>query len=540
MMAKWRWPPSLKNTNFYPRVEAAAPGHPVTLTFHSLDFPTLHFSLHFSRFAPSDKVPLRGLREFSLLSRCAQIAGLLLFAVVSGQNASAQHPSSNPPQTPATPIQHEISVVNSVQVVHDRGVPALEVLSTLPSVPQIQFLDSPPRLVVDLLHARIGLKEKHIEVAKDNILGIRAEQFQDDPPIVRIVLDLRAAYSYTWDEAGNRLMVRLKPPEDVTASKKRTPVPPGARSLIPSKPAAITPISGGGPNVVDESRLVSGSSLTAGTETAVLRLSRGGEVRICPRTTVSVTLSKNDNELMLGMSTGGLEMHYSLKAFADTVLTPDFRVLFAGPGEFDFAVSADSHGNTCVRGLTGNTSSAIVSELIGDRTYQVRPEEQAVFRGGQIDKVDSNVPLECGCPAPVPVLLAEAPAATDSQPATNFTLSPTKAAPESANKPGQGAGNLAATTQTLSNGPETRPLPPEPANSVHVQVEAPFVFRGKKNSAPPPPTEEAAALPVLESRPAPAEIQVQAPLPPPKTVPRSSGPSRFLRRLKGIFSALFS
>jgi hypothetical protein len=456
------------------------------------------------------------------------IFGLLILAEVSCAEAWPQTRSSASAQQSSAPIKHEISTVNSIRIVMERGIPAVEILSTLPSVPQIQFVDSPPRLVVDLLHARIGLQQKKIEVEQNNILAIRAEQYQDDPPIARIVLDLRAPYGYTWDEAGNRLMVRLRPVEDLTASKKRTPAQSGEKlSLIPSRPAAVTPVAGG--NIVEEGRLVAGSSLTAGTETAVLRLSRGGEIRICPGTTVSVTPSKNANDLMLGMSTGAIETHYSVGSSADAVLTPDFRIMFAGPGEFDFALSADSHGNTCVRGLTGNTSSAIVSELIGDRIYQVKPNDQVVFRAGQIDKVDHNVPLECGCPPPVPVLRAEAIPAAQSQQAGKVT------------------GGPATDTQKLSNGPETRPLPSQDANALHVQIEAPIVFRGGKSAAP-APVEEAVALPVIEPRLAPPEIQIEAPPLPQKaerssaqvSEQHSSAPRRFFRRLKGIFTALFS
>lgn len=459
--------------------------------------------------------------------------------------------NAEPQKTSSTRAQ--VAVISSVRMVHDRGAPALEVVSTHPVVPAIHLLDSPPRLVIDLSNARMGLQRKRIPVQRENILTIRTEQYQIEPPVTRIVLDLLVPYGYTWDVAGNRLMVRLKPAgspsEDKDAVNAKSPVqPPQVLSLKPASTPAVVPVSGGvGEVELAGKRFPAGSSLTAGSDTAVLRLSRGGEVRVCPGTMVSVTPSRNGKDLMLGISTGALETNYALDASADTVLTPDFRILFAGPGDFHYAVSADTHGNTCVRALAGNASSAVVSELMGNRVYHVEPNEQAVFHSGQIDKVDSDVPLECGCPPPVPAMRTDATPglAPDSELRANATLAQAGASSETAAKPPSGA------AETLSSGPETQPLPPSQPNDVHIQVDAPFVFHGKKSpDASPAPVDEAATLPVMDSSARPARLdpqvrppqvqprQVQPPAPAP-TAQENSEHHHLLRRIGRFFAAIF-
>ena len=187
-------------------------------------------------------------------------------------------------------------------------------------------------------------------------------------------------------------------------------------------------------------QVMSGSSVGAGTSPAVLKLERGGEVRICSRTSLTVNASQNGRDLMFSVGTGSMEAHYALAASADSIITPDFRLLLAGPGTFHIAILADAQGNTSIRTLPNDTASVIVSELLGDGTYQVRPGEEVVFHGGKVANPDHLVPPECGCPPPRNDIALAAPPPEAAAPAP-----PAKVA--------------------------------EAAPDVHVEVEAPFVFR---------------------------------------------------------------
>jgi hypothetical protein len=441
---------------------------------------------------------------------------------------------------PESPSASAVAVIRSVKVIHSKEGFGVEIISDRPIAAMAQKLEMPPRLVVDLPNSNFTLPRKRWAVSSDQISAVRVDQYQNTPPTTRVVVDLLKPSDYRLDNANSRLVIRLRAlAEDDSAG------PPAVPAFTSGVQPLAVPMSPGnsGAVVMAGSRMAAGSSLTAGVDTAVLRLQRGGEVRVCPGTTVSVTSSQTGNELMLGMSTGALEAHYSLNASADSVLTPDFRILFPGPGEFHYAIRADSHGNTCVHALLGNTASAVVSELMGDGTYQVKPTEKVVFRSGRLALIDAASPGDCGCPAPpVPIMRAAAPPA-QVVPDDNLRASIHLAQPGDEDKPvplpssgsipvssAQPASQVAlAITST-----QGIPLPASKAGEIQVQVDAPLVFRASQLQPSPTPRLNSDGMALASPRtPTPMPATVLPP-PPPKQQPRG-----FFGKMKGFFSGIF-
>jgi hypothetical protein len=229
-----------------------------------------------------------------------------------------------------------------------------------------------------------------------------------------------------------------------------------------------------------------------------------------------------------------METHYRLEESSDSVLTPDFRIVFPGPGEFDFAVSADAHGNTCVSSLPGSTSSVVVAELLGNGTYEIKPEQQVIFHQGSLNTVETPL-TPCGCPArQEPIMRASAspgPVVREEQAGSKLHV----ANPGDANGPIPGVPG----ENSVDGGPETGPRPQAKAGEIKVEVEAPLVFSGKdrprRANAPPPPVLEAAALPLSVSQAgALPAVVVLPPRPDPKSLNKG-----FFGRMKGFFASMF-
>lgn len=278
-------------------------------------------------------------------------------------------------------------------------------------------------------------------------------------------------------------------------------------------------------------QVMSGSSVGAGQAPALLHLARGGDLRVCPRTSLSISGSRNG--LMLGMNSGAIETDYSLfSAPADAIFTPDFRIMLAGPGKIHVAVGADARGNTCVRPLANNTATVIVSELMCGGTYQLKPDEQVIFERGKLANV-FHVIGECGCPGPPPVVRAaavpEAPAIVSLR---KPPLPPSLAIPLDALLP----------LQPMTPAPAGAPAPA--ANDVHVEVDAPFVFRGS-DPEPAPLAQivqlrfsSAAPLSINPLPPRPAELQTPPSLPVP-TVFVEVTPKGFFGKVRSFFASVF-
>jgi len=193
--------------------------------------------------------------------------------------------------------------------------------------------------------------------------------------------------------------------------------------------------------------VLSGSSIAAGAQNATLKLERGGSLLVCSGTNLSVNASQNGRELLFSLNSGNLELNYPLGSSADTLLTPDLRLLLPGPGTVHVAVKVTPQGDTCVQSLPWNVAAIVVSETMGDATYQVKPNEAVFFKGGHLSEAAATR-QNCGCPISQPV------------PPTQVA----KAAPP-------------PPPLVESNPRPPAPQPPLADQDVHIAVSAPLVFR---------------------------------------------------------------
>jgi hypothetical protein len=486
-------------------------------------------------------------KKRSSLSLAARaVARPIAFALMSlpllawgNPQARPQIPATNSPAV-APEDAAAVPAVQHVKLLLDNGNPAIEIETTAPVIPEINKSNEGMRLVIDLPNTNMSVADKVVPIKNKDLSEMRLNLVSATPPRVHVEVDFRMPLAYTWNATGNRLLITFREP-----GKPDAPATPATSATSPAPFPVSAPVDVADfTNVVAAERLAPGYSVSATDETTVLRVKRVGDVYVCPQTTVSVVRSKNGPDLLLGINSGGLETHLSLKNSADEVVTPDFRILLRGPGDFHYAIRSDSRGNACVKTLPGNTASAIIYEVMGDGSYNVQAQDQIFLHDGKLspqavarsqpnDSANSVLAVECGCPPPAratlvasnrtePKLAIEDPSPGPAAPAARRLEVTSDPAPTLPTVPSGSSSQAPPETAT-----EIRDLPPTLPNQPHVQVEASLSF------TPNPARLAASHLPAISNQVS-SPVAVLPPAPPPapehKTV---------FGKIKSFFSRVF-
>jgi hypothetical protein len=178
-------------------------------------------------------------------------------------------------------------------------------------------------------------------------------------------------------------------------------------SKNPDKAATVT-----GALEVSQGKAVIAASgvITSGAETTEVILPHRGVLRVCASTTIKLAADSSVPAgevpgLLMAMDHGAVEMSFAASLAAgrnsDILLTPDFRILIAGPGAAEVKVRLGQQGDTCVDNAGANAPYVVVSSVFDGGAYRVQPGQRVMFQHGSLNEVVDQEKEPCGCPPPV-------------------------------------------------------------------------------------------------------------------------------------------
>jgi hypothetical protein len=108
----------------------------------------------------------------------------------------------------AAPAIGQISV-RSVKVLGSNDVVELEVEASDRITPQTQVLSGPDRLVIDFPNSRPSDQVRSQSVDRGEVKDVRVGLFQSNPPVTRLVVDLKTAQNFQVFPNGRTVMIKV-------------------------------------------------------------------------------------------------------------------------------------------------------------------------------------------------------------------------------------------------------------------------------------------------------------------------------------------
>ena len=201
---------------------------------------------------------------------------------------------------------------------------------------------------------------------------------------------------------------------EAQAAQKESAAP----SVPGSHPIAIVPLDTETPGhalevtgdlQVSDGRAViaANASVVSGGQTTHVTLPYRGTLLVCAYTSVKLTADSSAPAgetpgLLMAMEHGALEMSFAAgranSKNADTLLTPDFRILINGSGAADVKVRLGPKGDTCIDNSGADGPYVLVSSVFEGGAYRVQPGQRVMFQHGSLHEVVDQETEPCGCP----------------------------------------------------------------------------------------------------------------------------------------------
>ena len=133
-------------------------------------------------------------------------------------------------QAQASPGPHR-SVQHADITLHPHGLTIEIVLSTA-FLPQAVPLTNPDRLVFDFPGFALPAGNRQMPVHNGPVRRFRAALFQSDPPITRIVIDLKEAVTFDVKSVGNKVVIEIPFSKANSIPADSTPPPPSGKKNL--------------------------------------------------------------------------------------------------------------------------------------------------------------------------------------------------------------------------------------------------------------------------------------------------------------------
>jgi hypothetical protein len=214
------------------------------------------------------------------------------------------------------------------------------------------------------------------------------------------------------------------PPNLQAQTPDSPPVISVPAATAPANPIAIVPLDSGIPGsasiVTGALQVMNGrafittnGTISSGTTTTQVSLPQRGSLQVCASTTVKIAADSSVPAgeipgILLAMDHGAIEASFATGRNADTILTPDFRILIGAPGTANVKVRLGQGGDTCVDNpvVPGNRPAdveapyVLVTSVFDGSIYRVQAGQRVMFQHGSLREVVDQEKEPCGCPPP--------------------------------------------------------------------------------------------------------------------------------------------